>query len=322
MVTLGIETTCDESAAAIVKDGKEILSNIVYSQEEHKQFGGVFPELASRRHAELIIPVIDRAITSAGIRPKEIALIGVARGPGLMGSLLVGITAAKALSLAWKIPFIGVNHVEAHLFAPMMTAPNDKKSIGVVLSGGHTFLVAIEGGSYRLLGTTVDDAIGEAFDKVATILGLGYPGGAKLEKLALQGDPNAVSFPSGKVKGSPLNFSFSGLKTSVLYRKNEASPADIAASFQKSAFLDVIEKTLLAATIEGTNRVFLGGGVCQNSRLQEMFTLKAPHLELFFAPPYLCTDNGAMIAAYAFYKYHEGDTFDLEAMPRMGYTIH
>lgn len=335
MFVLGIETTCDETAAAIVEDGGKILSNVIYSQADlHKKYGGVFPELASRRHSEIIIPVIDEAIRKANISPKDIGLIAVASGPGLIGALFIGLNTAKALSLAWEIPFIGVNHVEAHLYAAMMGGKEYSKSLGAVLSGGHTFLVEMQGlGNYRLVGTTVDDAVGEAFDKVATLLGLPYPGGPNIEKLATLGDPKRYSFPTGKVKRSPLDFSFSGLKTSVLYAvKGQSAKKDspnvlgdeekahIAASFQQAAFTDIVGKTLLAAKNLGAEAIFLGGGVCLNKRLRAMFHEKAPNMPFYWPDPELCTDNAAMIAGLGFQKFianASGDSFALEAMTRI-----
>jgi N6-L-threonylcarbamoyladenine synthase len=220
MIVLGIESTCDETACAIVKDGKDILSNIIHSQSEmHSPFGGVFPELACRRHVDAIIPVIRDAMMHAHVSKNEIDLIAVSKGPGLIGALLIGLNVAKALSMAWDIPFIGINHVEAHLYAAIMPLESPPfPALGIVISGGHTFMVKMRGiGSYEGIGTTQDDAIGEAFDKVASLLHLPYPGGPAIEQLAKQGNPSRFSFRPANVKGRPWDFSFSGLKTNVLY---------------------------------------------------------------------------------------------------------
>ena len=241
MIVLGIESTCDETGAAIVKDGREILSNVVASSADvHEKYKGVFPELACRRHIDAIIPVIDEAMQKAGVTPEEIDCIAVARGPGLVGALLIGMNAAKGLSIAWQKPLIGVNHVEAHLYASMMDLDHiPSPALGLVLSGGHTLLLKIwDVGRYEPIGTTVDDAIGEAFDKVAALLGLPYPGGPPVERLAKTGNRSAYSFTAGKVKKNPFDFSFSGLKTAVLYavRGKEIEKSDVAASFKKPLY--------------------------------------------------------------------------------------
>lgn len=313
MYVLGIESSCDETAAAIVEDGKKILSHVVASQTDlHEKYGGVFPELASRRHSEAILPVIDQAIQKSNISYKEIGLIAVTNSPGLMGPLLIGVNTAKALSLSWNIPFIGVNHVEAHLYAAMMSSPNPSfPSLGVVLSGGHTLLCEIDGfNSYKKISTTVDDAVGEAFDKVASLLGLPYPGGPPIEKLAKKGDPFRYDFPSGRVKRSPLDFSFSGLKTAVLYQLQKMkSPltnqekCDLAASFQQAALSDIAEKTLLASKTYPCQSIYLGGGVACNLRLRELFQEKIPHIPLYWPDKELCTDNAAMIAGLGFQNF-------------------
>lgn len=341
MIVLGIESTCDETACALVRDGTEILSNVISSQTEiHKRFGGVFPELACRRHVDMLIPVIQSAIAEAGIGFSDIDLIAVAKGPGLIGALLIGLNAAKALSFAWNRPFIGVNHVEAHLYAAMMPQNATKAlrgefpAIGLVISGGHTFTVKMEEiGTYELIGTTQDDAIGEAFDKVATLMGLPYPGGPVIEALAKQGDPKKFPFKRGKIKGHPEDFSFSGLKTNVLYTlkganasKNapliisEEEKAHVAASFQETALSDVVEKTIAAATLHGCQAIYCGGGVSNNMRLRELFVEKGCPIPVFYPAPRLSLDNAAMIAGlgyHSFLKQGRGDPLDLDPMIRI-----
>lgn len=303
MKVLGIESTCDETAASVVKDGHEILSNVISSQIElHKKFGGVVPELASRSHVENMMPVIEEALTTAKVTLKDIDLIAVAKGPGLIGALLVGMNAAKALSLATGIPFIGVNHIEAHLYATLMTQKAEFPALGVILSGGHTSLVLVEAiGTYKLIGQTVDDAIGEAFDKTAKLIGLPYPGGPEIEKLAKEGNFKRFPFKPGRVKSNPFAFSFSGLKTAALYawqkeEHNEQTKRDIAASFQKAAFDDIIQKSTLAATRFGCKTILFGGGVTNSRTLREWFKKALPHTNLLFPDYSLTLDNAAMIA--------------------------
>lgn len=331
MLVLGIETTCDETAAAVVKDGEEILSNVVSSQiEMHRPFGGVVPELACRRHVDILLPVIQEALEKAGVSLKEINLIAVAKGPGLVGPLMVGINGAKTLSFCLGLPFVGVNHVEAHLYAALMGQQERVlfPALGVILSGGHTSLIKMEAvGSYQVIGQTVDDAIGEAFDKVAKILGLSYPGGPEIEKLAKQGKSDAFSFSAGKVKGRPLDFSFSGLKTAVLYavkgpRAHMDSPvvvgeeqkADVAASFQEAAFQDVIKKVREAAKQQGCRSLLFGGGVTNSRRLREMMETELP---IFWPGEGLSLDNAAMIAGLGYHVFQKtkiSDPLDLEAV--------
>lgn len=334
MLTLGIETSCDETACAVVRDGKEILSNVISSQAAmHRKYRGVFPELASRHHIDLLLPTLEAALAEARVEREEIDLIAVTKGPGLIGALLIGLNAAKGLSLALNRPFIGVNHVEAHLYAAMMT--HDRfifPSLGVVISGGHTFLVRIlEVGSYELIGTTVDDAVGEAFDKVAALLDLPYPGGPEIEKLAREGNAAAYSFKPGRVKGQPWDFSFSGIKTNVLYtvKGQDASKgepvqidaqkkADIAASFQQAALADIADKALRAAAQFSCKAIYFGGGVSNNGRLREMLD-QAP-LPVFWPTSTLSLDNAAMIAGLGYHTYlkqGKGDPLDLEPMARI-----
>jgi tRNA N6-adenosine threonylcarbamoyltransferase len=329
MLVLGIESTCDETACAVVRDGREILTHVIASQNDiHAPYGGVFPELACRRHFECLIPLISQAV-----QDYKIDLIAVADRPGLIGALLLGLHAAKALALAWNIPFVGVSHVEAHLYAAMMGCKDPSfPALGVVVSGGHTFLAEMLSiGEYRLLGQTVDDAIGEAFDKVATLLGLPYPGGPEIEKLAKGGDPKRFALKAGVVKGKPLDFSFSGLKTNVLYtlkgqncdRKapsqlSEEERPHLAAAFQEAALQDVVKKSLLAAEKIGAKAIFLGGGVTQNQRLRELFA--ASPVPLYFPPPGLSLDNAAMIAGLGYHVFLQkghGDGLDLEPRPRI-----
>lgn len=330
MFVLGIESTCDETACAIVQDGRHILANIVASQHDlHGAFGGVFPEVACRRHVEMIGPLVKQALLDAGLTKENLDLIAVARGPGLVGALIIGMNMAKGLAFSLKKPFVGVNHVEAHLYAAMLAqeAPIFP-SLGVVISGGHTFLVRMEAiGKYTLIGTTVDDAIGEAFDKVAVMLGLPYPGGPALERLALGGDPKRFSFKAGKVKGKPWDFSFSGLKTSVLYAVKgplggrnapllitEDDKAHVAASFQDIALGDIVERALKAAAVYDCKAVYLGGGVSNNRRLRLLFAQKTT-LPIFWPPLNLSLDNAAMIAGLAYHQFIQKGPDPLDLVP-------
>ncbi len=335
MLVLGLESTCDETACALVREGQEILSNVVTSQMDlHSEFGGVVPELACRRHIDLLLPVIQEALHQAQQPLEAVDLIAVAHGPGLIGALLIGLNAAKALSLALGKPFIGVNHIEAHLYAALMSQkqPVDFPCLGVVVSGGHTSLIKIQSiGHYETLGQTVDDAIGEAFDKVAKLLGLPYPGGPHIEELAKEGDPSRYALKSGKVKGRPLDFSFSGLKTGVLYtakgqngQGNEAlsiqAKKDLAASFQRVAFQDLISKTLMAAEQHQCRTLVFGGGVTNNRMLRRLFSEQAAGCNLLWPAPNLSLDNAAMIAGLGYHTYRLrgcGDPFDLEAATRI-----
>lgn len=332
MLVLGIESTCDETACAIVRSGKEILSNVIYSQTQlHSAFGGVFPELASRQHVDTIIPVIQEALAQARLSACDLDLIAVSQGPGLIGSLLIGLHAAKSLSMAWEIPFIGINHVEAHLYAAMMPLDSlDFPVLGVVVSGGHTLMVKMASiGSYEIIGTTQDDAIGEAFDKVASMLGLPYPGGPAIEQLAKHIDRPTFHFPSANIKGRPWDFSFSGLKTSVLYavkgpnaskntalRISDIEKADVAAAFQEAALNTIVTKCFAAAKAFDLKAILCGGGVSNNQRLKELFKEKnSDCIPLFFPPAQLTMDNAAMIAGlgyHLFLKKAKGDSYDLE----------
>lgn len=339
MFVLGIETTCDETAVAVVEDGIHIRSNVIVSQAAlHRSFGGVYPEIAAREHLDLLIPTIEQALQQASVTKKEIGLIAVAKGPGLIGPLLVGLNGAKTLSVAWNIPFIGVNHVEAHLYAAMMSHESFLfPALGVVISGGHTFLVKIvDVGHYELIGTTVDDAIGEAFDKVATLLGLPYPGGPEIEKLAQEGNPERFPFKAGKVKHHPWDFSFSGLKTSVLYAIkgqngskesrvliSEEDKKDVAASFQEAALGDICHKTAAASATFDCQAIYIGGGVSQNKHLREMLQAKNLPCSIYWPQKELCLDNGAMIAGLGFHLFHQtgkGDPLELEPQTRISLT--
>lgn len=321
MIVLGIESTCDETAASIVVDGKKILSEVISSQVDlHNIYGGVVPELACRRHIEVILPVIDEALEKAGCTIEAVDLIAVAYGPGLIGPLFVGLQTAKGIAFALNKPIIGVNHVEAHLYAALMSCdePVQFPALGVVLSGGHTNLIKIEElGSYKLLGKTVDDAIGEAFDKVAKMLNLPYPGGPAIEALAKNGDPHRFSFKAGTCKANPLDFSFSGLKTAVLYAKKEGDindpefKADIAASFQEAAFKDIISKTKRAADAAGATTVVFGGGVTNNQEIRRQFQKKCPELRTVWPTVNLTLDNATMIAGLGYQLYQKFGPSDL-----------
>ena len=334
MIVLGIESTCDETACAIVKDGVEILSNIVASQVDlHEQFGGVVPELACRRHIDAMLPVLQQALDEAGMSLNDIDLIAVAKGPGLIGALLLGMNTAKALSLALNTPYIGVNHVEAHLYAALMSHSHYRfPCLGVAISGGHTSIVLMRGiGNYELIGQTQDDAVGEAFDKVGKLLDLPYPGGPQIEALAREGNPVRHPFKAGKIKNRPFDFSFSGLKTSVLYTVKGQNATgipnlslmekrDIAASFQHAAFSDVISKTFKAAELYGCQTIVFGGGVANNRTLREMFVKADPSLAYLWPSAGLSLDNAAMIAGLGYHAYARqgrGDPLDLEALTRI-----
>lgn len=331
MLVLGIESTCDETGCSVVRDGREILSNVIASQIDlHTVYGGVVPELACRRHIDVLIPVLDQALREAQVSLEEIDLVAVAYGPGLIGALWIGLEAAKALSFVRNIPLIGINHIEAHLYAAWMAAeePPPLPAIGAVLSGGHTSLVLMEDvGSYRLIGQTVDDAVGEAFDKAAKLLHLPYPGGPFIEKHARSGNPKAFPFKAGQVKGKPFHFSFSGLKTALLYAIQKCSAPvpvdDLAASFQEAAFRDILSKIKLAAHEHRTKTVLIGGGVAQNQQLRKLLAQEAPDLQIFWAPPVLCGDNAAMIAGLAFPQYLKrgADSFALAPSTRIPFRV-
>ncbi len=329
MRVLAIETSCDETAAAIVEDGRRALADVVATQIEiHRRWGGVVPELASRNHVVQVMPVVDEALSRAGVGPDGIDAIAVTSGPGLVGALLVGVQAAKALALAWRKPLVRVNHLEGHLVAAFLseTAP-EFPFLGLVVSGGHTSLYAAEGfGEYRLLGHTRDDAAGEAFDKGAKLLGLPYPGGVAIDRLAKEGDARAIRFPKAIVKGADLDFSFSGLKTALLHHvKKHGIPegkglADLCASYQEAIVRALVEKAFRAARRFQFDRVVLSGGVAANSRLRAAVAEKAREyegMEVFLPAPKLCTDNAAMIAVAGTHAFLRGERAgaDLNADP-------
>lgn len=318
-VVLAIETSCDETAAAVVMGGNDVLSSVVSSQiDVHARFGGVVPEVASRAHLETIVPVVRRALAESGIDSGRVDAVAATAGPGLIGALLVGVSAAKGLALAWDRPFIGVNHLEAHMYAGLLDHPDlQLPAVVLLVSGGHTMLVHMRGpGDYLILGRTVDDAAGEAYDKVARWLGLGYPGGPAIDRLAAEGDAAAVTFPRAMLHDG-LDFSFSGLKTAVVnhVRRNPGmSNADVAASFQ-AAVVDVLcVKTLRAAAETGTRAVVLGGGVAANSLLRSEMTRRGTEAGLTVALPSraMCTDNAAMIAAAAWHRLAADGPMDLD----------
>jgi N6-L-threonylcarbamoyladenine synthase len=329
MLVLGLETSCDDTSVALVRDGHEVLASLVSSQiRDHAVYGGIVPELASRRHTELLNPLIDQALTETGHTFQDISAIAVTQGPGLLGSLLVGVTAAQALGWALDVPVVGVNHLEAHLFANFLVEPDLKPPLlALLVSGGHTALIVMEDfGRYRLLGQTVDDAVGEAFDKVARMLGLPYPGGPPIDKLAPTGDARAFDFPQARLD-SPYDFSFSGLKTAVLYTVQKLEPplpvADLAASFQRAAVGALVNKTARAAEETGLKTVIVAGGVAGNSELRARLAerLAKQGARLVVPPPALCTDNAAMIAARGYHQLLEAaKPAPIEARARWPFT--
>ncbi|HEY8392214.1 MAG TPA: tRNA (adenosine(37)-N6)-threonylcarbamoyltransferase complex transferase subunit TsaD [Capillibacterium sp.] len=330
MLCLGIETSCDETAVALVEDGRRIRSNLILSQvEKHQKFGGVVPELAARCHLEVISQLAAEALRQAGVSPHDIGLVAATYGPGLIGGLLVGLSLAKALSLAWQVPFVGVNHVEGHIYANFLAHQElEPPLVCLTVSGGHTQLVYMpEHGVYELLGQTRDDAAGEAFDKVARVLGLGYPGGPAIDRLAKAGKPG-VTFVQHDALAGTYDFSFSGLKTAVvnlvhrLSQKGETVPtADLAASFQRQVVTVLAERAFRAVEEKKVKTLAVSGGVAANSELRAFFSAEAARrgIRFFFPPPVLCTDNAAMIAAAGYYRYQKqgASSLALAAAPRL-----
>ena len=328
MLILGIDSSCDDMCAAVVRDGREILSNVVSSQEGiHSRYGGVVPELASRRHLETVLPVVEEALRLSGLKLEEIDGIGVTYGPGLIVSLLVGLSFAKALSLASGIPFVGINHLEGHIAIAFLKGL-EPPFVALLASGGHTLLCRVDDiGRYTLLGQTRDDAAGEAFDKVAKLLDLGYPGGPRIDALSKEGDREAIPFPRPHMSRKDLDFSFSGIKTAVLrYVQGlegdvEARKADIVASFQEAVVEVLVEKTLRACKGSKLERAFVTGGVAANSRLRERFLERAKEegIEVLLPEIPFCTDNGVMIAVAAYHHLKRGERspYDLTAIPNL-----
>jgi len=310
-LVLGIETSCDETAAAVVGRGVDVFSSVVSSQIDlHARYGGVVPEVASRAHVEMLTPVLAEALVESGVEPNELVAVAATVGPGLIGSLLVGVSAAKSLALVWDKPFVAVNHLEAHLYSAFLEDPDIELPLVVLLvSGGHTMLVLMEAhGRYRLLGETVDDAAGEAFDKVARYLGLGYPGGPAIDSLSIQGDPAAIDFPRAMLNDG-YEFSFSGLKTSVVnhVRKNpDVGTADVAASFQEAVVDVLITKARRAVADTGAKGLCLAGGVAANSALRQraLDACMEDAVRAFIPSRSMCTDNAAMVAAAGWWRLH------------------
>ena len=331
VLILGIETSCDETAAAVVKNGKEVLSNVISSQVAlHAEFGGVVPEIASRNHLEKIDEVIRLAIKEAGISMQELTAIAVTVGPGLVGALLVGVSEAKALAFALGKPLVPVHHIEGHIAANFISNPEcEPPFVCLVASGGHSHLLLVEDyGKIRIYGRTRDDAAGEAFDKVARAVGLGYPGGPKLEKMAKEGNPHAYHFPTAKMEDAPYDFSFSGVKSAVLNEMNrkkmlgeEVRVADLCASFQENVTEVLSEKAIALCKELHINRLSIAGGVAANGKLREKMEEKAKQegIEFFCPKLILCTDNAAMIAAAAYHEWKKGNFagHDVNAYPSL-----
>jgi N6-L-threonylcarbamoyladenine synthase len=322
---LAIETSCDETAASVVEDKRQILSNVISSQTDlHKKFGGVVPEIASRSHQELISLVIWEALKRASLKLPQLDALAITQGPGLPGALMVGMATAKAIAYGTGLPLIGINHLEGHLFANYLHFSNlNPPFVALIVSGGHTLLVDVKKwGKYQVLGQTLDDAAGEAFDKIAGFLGLGYPGGPIISSLAEKGNPRAINFPRAMINSGDYNFSLSGLKTSVLYwinkqkaRQKEINIPDLCASFQAAVVEVQVKKTIKALEQTGYGTVVLGGGVAANKQLQIQLSESSRkfNFTLFYPPPQLCTDNAAMIAAAAFHHYHNKEFLSLDA---------
>lgn len=329
---LGIETSCDETAAAVVQDGCRILSNIVASQVEmHARYGGVYPEVASREHVLKIVPVLEQAVAKANVTWRDLHAVAVTHGPGLAGSLLVGVNAAKGVALGNDLPLLGINHLEGHIYANWLEAASSESGladetfplVALIVSGGHSEIILMRShGDYMKLGHTIDDAAGEAFDKVARLLNLGYPGGPAIQKAAESGDAQAFKLPRARLD-SPYDFSFSGLKTAALrlvrgFEPRDLPVADIAASFQDAIVDVLVDKTVRAADEFGARQILLGGGVAANTHLRAEMIARADR-PVLIPPPRLCVDNGAMIAAAAWWHYRAGEKsdWDLDVVPNL-----
>ncbi|MDD6332959.1 MAG: tRNA (adenosine(37)-N6)-threonylcarbamoyltransferase complex transferase subunit TsaD [Clostridia bacterium] len=331
VLILAIESSCDETAAAVVRNGREVLSNVINTQIAiHTEYGGVVPEIASRKHIENINPVVKMALSDAGVTLDDITAIGVTYGPGLVGALLVGVAEAKAIAFARSKPLVGVHHIEGHISANYVENKElEPPFVSLVVSGGHTHLVKVNDyGEYEIVGKTRDDAAGEAFDKVARAIGLGYPGGPKIDKLAKEGNPDAIEFPRAHVDDAPYDFSFSGIKSAVLNYINSANMhgeeinrADVAASFQKAVVDALVSRAVRLTKESGMDKLAIAGGVASNSALREAVKRECEKNNIrFFSPsPKLCTDNAAMIGAAAYYEYIKGvrHGYDLNAVPNL-----
>ena len=331
VLILAIESSCDETAAAVVKNGREVLSNVINTQIAiHTEYGGVVPEIASRKHIENINPVIRKALEDAGVTLDDIDAIGVTYGPGLVGALLVGVAEAKAIAFAKNKPLVGVHHIEGHISANYVENKElEPPFVALVVSGGHTHLVKVNDyGEYEIVGRTRDDAAGEAFDKVARAIGLGYPGGPKIDKLAKEGNPDAIEFPRAHVDDAPYDFSFSGIKSAVLNYINSANMqgkeinrADVAASFQNAVVDALVSRAVRLAKECGMDKLAIAGGVASNSALRAAIQEECTKNNIsFYSPsPVLCTDNAAMIGAAAYYEYIKGirHGYDLNAIPNL-----
>ena len=331
ILILGLESSCDETAAAVIKNGRTVLSNVISSQIDiHKEYGGVVPEIASRKHIERINTVIEEALKEAGVGLKDLDALGVTYGPGLVGALLVGVAEAKAICFAADIPLVGVHHIEGHVSANYIENPDlEPPFLCLIVSGGHTHLVIVKDyGEFEILGRTRDDAAGEAFDKVARAIGLGYPGGPKIDKLSKEGNPDAIVFPKAHMEDAPYDFSFSGLKSAVLNYINKAkmqnqefNRADLAASFQKAVVDTLTQKAIRAAKEHHIDKLAIAGGVASNSTLRKAMeeACQAENIRFYHPSPIFCTDNGAMIGVAAYYEYIKGTRsgWDLNAVPNL-----
>ena len=331
VLILAIESSCDETAAAVVKNGRTVCSNVISSQiETHTVYGGVVPEIASREHIKAVNYVIERALAEAGERLEDMTAIAVTYGPGLVGALLVGVAEAKAIAYAAGKPLVGVHHIEGHVAANFIENPDlEPPFVCLIVSGGHTHLVIVRDyGEFEIIGRTRDDAAGEAFDKVARAIGLGYPGGPKIDRAAREGNPEAIVFPRGRVEGSPYDFSFSGLKSAVLNYLNHAQmtgeticTADVAASFQKSVVNSLVSRAVAAAQEYGFDKLAIAGGVAANTALRAAMekACKKSGIRFYYPSPIFCTDNAAMIGSAAYYEYMKGNLagWDLNAVPNL-----